>query len=92
MRTMSPYNACIKVLKELHTEHPNYTLSMHIGTALADYRDIWGISDKEMLFALDKYKAELDSNIVPETEVERIIEEGKNLDKLFTEDDEWENE
>src|SRR5450631_2637996 len=80
------YNQCLKILTELHKEHPTYGLGQHLATAFSDYGDMWGISNKEALFALEKYHAELEYNTAPENEIERIIEEGKNLDKLFLTD------
>lgn len=84
----SPYNQALHTLQELKHSHPNYRLSQHIATAFADYGNIWGISDEEILFALEKYKTELEYNIAPDQEVERIIEEGKNLTLLFDQDEE----
>lgn len=83
----SCYNQCIKLLHDLHRDYPNYTLSMHLSTALSDYGEFWGLADKELLFALEKYRAELESNIVPEKELDKIIEEGKNLETLFKTDE-----
>ena len=83
----SCYNQCIKLLHELHKEYPSIELSVHIDTALAEYDGIWGISDKELLFALEKYKSEMEFNTVPEKEIEKIIEEGKNLETMFKSDE-----
>jgi len=44
-------------------------LGRHIATALDEYGDVWGLSDREILFALEKYKAELDMD-VPHTDDE----------------------
>jgi len=80
-RKPNHYNHVIQVLQELHKLYPSYTMSMHLATALDGYRDIWGITDKELLFALEKYKAQLEME-PPHTEgdeLEGIIKEGMNL-------------
>jgi len=83
-----PYNQAIHILESLKKEYPNNTLGQHIATALGDYGDIWGLTDKEFLFALEKYRAEMEMNIVSDTEVDRVLKEGQNLDKLFQEEEE----
>lgn len=88
MKKPSYFNQCIKLLQEIHKDYPSHDLSSHIATALADYRDIWGIPDKEFLFALEKYKSELEFNTVPEKELDRIIKDGENLDTLFKDEEE----
>jgi len=84
----SPYNQCLKVLQDLYKDHPTTPISTHISTALADYSNFWGLPDKEVLYALNKYRAELEYHQTDEKELEKIIEEGKNLDKLFKEEEE----
>lgn len=87
-----PYNQMINLLQELKKDYPTYTFGQHISTALMDYRDIWGLTDKEFLFALEKYRTELEFNIVPEKEIERIITDAKNLDTIFQEEeDDYDN-
>lgn len=83
----SPYNQALHILQELKHSHPNYRLSQHIDTAFSDYTSLWGTSDEEVLFALEKYRTELEYNIASEKEVDKIIEEGKNLTLLFDQDE-----
>jgi len=81
------YNQAIHLLQDLKKERPTYTLGQHISTALADYGDAWGITDKEFVFALEKYQSELEYNTASETEVDKIVRDAQDLDKLFKEDD-----
>ena len=63
-------------------------MGRHLSTALADYGDFWGISDKELLFALSKYKSQLDMDFPHvEEEIDIIIKEGQNLDTILKEED-----
>ncbi len=80
-RKPNNYNSVIHILQELHSLYPSYTMGMHLSTALDGYHDFWGITDKELVFALQKYKAKLEMD-VPYTEgeeLEKIIEEGMHL-------------
>jgi len=84
------YNQVLKLLQELHSSYPAYNMGRHISTALADYGDFWGISDKEMLFALRKYKSQLDMDIPHSKEVEEIdliIKDAMDLDNILKEED-----
>lgn len=89
-RKPTNYSKIVKLLQELHTSYPNYNMGRHISTALADYGDFWGITDKEMLFALTKYKSQLDMD-VPHTnddeEVNEIIQEAMDLNNILKEED-----
>lgn len=87
----APYNQAIQILHDLKKEYPNNTLGQHIATALGDYGDIWGITDKEFVFALEKYKAEMEMNIISDVEVDRIMKDAQNLDKLFQEEEDYDN-
>lgn len=72
----------IKLLDQLHTKYPSYTIARNISTALSDYGDFWGMTDKEFSFALEKYMAELeldDSHIVTEEYVKHIQEDAAKL-------------
>jgi hypothetical protein len=92
MRKISDYNRVIKLLQELHSDYPDYTIAQHLATALSDYGDFWGLTDKEVLFALEKYKSELALDIqqlAPDTYVQKIVEDANNL---FGEVDEEEDE
>lgn len=92
------FNKVISLLQGLHKQFPAQPLSNHIATALSDYgkvQDLWGLSDKEILFALEKYQSTLEiENFIPtpDSELEKIIEEGKNLDKINLYEDEEEED
>lgn len=79
-------NEVLRIIGLLAKEHPSYTIAKHIFTALEEYGDPGGVTNKEFAFALEKYRAELEYHIVPEDELNQIIEEGENIDKLFKKD------
>lgn len=64
-------------------------MGRHIATALDEYGDVWGLSDRELLYAFEKYKAELDMDIphTDESEIDQIIKEGMNLENILKEED-----
>ncbi len=79
------YNDVILILVELHKNFPNYNMGRHLATALDDYKDVWGITDKELLFALNKYKTQLEldePHLTGDAELEEIIKGGMNLTML----------
>ena len=81
-RKVNYYNKALKLLQELHSEHPSYSIAQHLSTALADYGDYWGITDKEFCFALEKYQSELAldiQNIAPDDYVEKIVQDAEHL-------------
>jgi len=80
------YTEILVILKDLHLDYPSCPMSKHIATAFSEYGEIWGLSNKDLLDALRKYKNQLDLDTVPEKSIDKIIEEGKNLDKLFKKD------
>lgn len=85
------YGDIIDVLNELKVLYPSYTIGKHLSTALDDYGDIWGLSDKEVLFALTKYKAQMEMDVPHETneeEIEEILRDGMNLTLSIEEEDE----
>lgn len=79
------YKQIIEALTELKKLYPSYTIGKHLSTALDDYGDTWGLSDKEVLFALTKHKAKMELDVPHETdeeEINKIIEDGMNLSSL----------
>jgi hypothetical protein len=78
------------VLESLHKAHPTYNIGRHISTALDGYNDIWGVTDKEFLFALEKYELELNMDVdhIDQEEIEKIIKDGMNLERTLFEEEE----
>ena len=94
MKTKKPHDYfkdVITILQELKKLQPTSTLGTHIATALDDYGDIWGLTDKELVFAFTKYKAQMEMDFPRETEeeeIQKIIEDGMNLSIHDFEEDE----
>jgi hypothetical protein len=84
------YEQILSVLIELKETFPSYNLGRHLDTALNEYKDIWGMTDKEMLYALSKYKSQLTLDIPhpDESEIDKIVKEGMNLHTILQEDEE----
>ena len=89
MKKTNHHSKIIKLLQELHNSYPNYTLGRHISTALSDYGDFWGITDQEMLFALTKYKSQLEMDVPhsDEKEIDEIIKQAMDLENILKEED-----
>ncbi len=64
-------------------------MGKHLSTALDGYGDVWGITDRELLFALERYKAQLEMDIphTDDDELDQIIKDGMNLDDILKEED-----
>jgi hypothetical protein len=90
MSKKTHYQKALQTLQELNKSFPTYNLGRHLSTALSDYGDIWGMTDKELAFALDKYKTELEMDVphTDEKELDKIIKEGMDLDNILKEDEE----
>ena len=78
------------MLESLHKAHPTYNIGRHISTALDGYNDVWGVTDKEFLFALEKYELALNMDIdyIDQEEIEKIIKDGMNLERTLFEEEE----
>lgn len=77
------FGQIVDILKSLKAKYPNQGVGQHLSMALAEYPNYWGMSDKEFLFAMQKYKFELDENILPpEQEIEKIVEESSSIESL----------
>ena len=72
----------IALLRELKSKYPNQGLGRHISLALSDYADGWDISDKEFAFALEKYRAELELNTVPDIDIQKLVKESSTYESL----------
>lgn len=84
------YEQILSILIELKEAFPSYNLGRHLDTALNEYKDIWGMTDKEMLYALSKYKSQLTLDIPhpDESEIDKIVKDAMNLDTILQEDEE----
>jgi hypothetical protein len=83
------YRQILQILERLRKAHPTYNIGRHISTALDGYDDIWGVSDKEFLFALEKYELELNMDVdhIDQEEIDKIIKDGMNLERMFEEEE-----
>lgn len=95
MSKINYYNRAIKLLQELHKDYPLYAIAQHLSTALADYGDFWGMTDKEFCFALEKYQKELAldrDTVVSDEYIKRIQEDAMNLSHIFDKEESEEDE
>ena len=83
------YTQIIGLLKELQKAFPKYNLGKHLSTALEGSGDVWGMSDKELLHLLHKYKTELELDMPHsnDQEIDDIIKNGMNLNNMFEEEE-----
>ena len=83
------YNKVLHILQELHTAYPQYNMGKHLATVIDECGNIWGVTDKELAYALVKYKGQLEMDVkhIDEREIDDIINDGLNLDKLFKEEE-----
>jgi len=76
------------VLESLHKAHPFYNMGQHLSTAV-DGSELWGVTDKELLLALEKYEVNLEMDVNHnEEEIEEIIKDGMNLERTLFEEEE----
>jgi hypothetical protein len=87
MRHPNYYKQIIHALERLQKAHPKYNMGRHLSTAI-DGSDLWGVSDKELLLALQKYEIELNMDIDHEDEIDEIIKDGMNLERMFLDEEE----
>jgi hypothetical protein len=89
MGTTNYHRKIIQVLERLHKAHPTYNLGKHLSTAIDD-SELWGITDKELFLSLQRYESSLtmDKDHIDEEEIDEIIKDGMNLERMFLEEDE----
>ena len=83
------FKSIINLLKDLNTKFPDQNLTRHIVDATTEYHNLWLMPNSELEFALTKYKAELDLNIVDEKEVDKIYKDGLDLENSFNDEEEY---
>lgn len=91
MKPSSSYEQILSVLVELKEAFPSYNMGRHLDTALNEYKDIWGMTDKEMLYALNRYKSQLTLDIPhtpDDSEIDKIVKDAMNLSTILQEDEE----
>ena len=91
-RKLKPhFTQIISLLNDLHKSFPTYNMGRHLSTALEGYGDVWGMTDKELLYALNKYKIELDLDMPHslDVDIEDIIQQGLDLDNILDEEEEY---
>jgi hypothetical protein len=83
------YNKVLHILQELHTAYPQYNMGKHLATVLDECGNLWGVSDKELAYSFIKYKGQLEMDVkhMDDSEIDEIIQDGLNLDKLFKEEE-----
>lgn len=69
----------VDVLKRIVKNYPQQSLTSHLSIALQDYLNLDIISDKELLYLLEKYECEKELDLNP-TDINKVIDEGLNLD------------
>jgi hypothetical protein len=84
------YRQILQILERLRKAHPTYNIGRHISTALDGYDDVWGVTDREFLFALEKYELALNIDVdhIDQEEIDKIIKDGMNLERTLFEEEE----
>ena len=82
------YNRVLHILQQLHTAFPNYNMGKHLATVVDECGNLWGLTDKELAYALAKYKSQLEIDVPhdDEKDIDKIIKEGLDLDNILKED------
>jgi len=60
MKQPNYYSTIITTLASLKELHPTYNMGRHLSTVLDECGDVWGLSDRELSFALSKYAKQLE--------------------------------
>jgi len=91
MNKKDNFKLIITKLEELHKKHPRYSFGSIISIAFSDYGDIWGVSDKESIFALEKYEAELEldeeDKIASPEYLSSLYKDIENFDNILDEEE-----
>ena len=88
MKQPNYYHQILQTLKRLNKAHNTYNMGRHISTAI-DGSELWGVTDKELFFSLQRYEASLEMDVNHnEEEIEAIIKDGMNLERTLFEEEE----
>jgi len=82
------YTETLKLLTELHKQHPTYNMGKHISTATDEYGNIWSMNDKSLYEAIKKYSDTLQYDTQPEPSIEAIIADAVDL-RIGDEEDDY---
>lgn len=88
------YLEALQILRDLSKAFPSYNMGRHLATALDQYSDVWGVTDKELVYALKIYKTQLEldePHLQQDEDLSDIIRGGMNL-TLIDEDEYLEKE
>ena len=84
MKKPTQYIEALEILKELKNSNPSYTLGQHIASIVYEYGDVWSVSDKEFLFALQKYKSSLELDFHhSSSDINDIINDAMDLENIL---------
>lgn len=61
-------------------------MGRHLATAMDEYGDLWGVTDNEMVFALLKYKSQLEMDVPHAEDSEEIYNDALDLDNILKEE------
>ncbi len=92
MRTINYKRKFGKLMEELIRDYPSFSLGRHLSTALSDYGDFWGISDKSLCDAIEEYQKKLAldiTDIAPDEFVYRIQQDAEHLFDLTDEEQDY---
>ncbi|HOV34633.1 MAG TPA: hypothetical protein PLS56_01415 [Candidatus Dojkabacteria bacterium] len=81
----------LKIWGSLFSDHPEIPIGRHLEMAFADYKNPSEYSEKEIVYALEKYQKEVDLdilNIAPDDYVKKIQEDAEHLFDPLEEDEE----
>lgn len=85
------FRSILLKLEELHKLHPTYSYGHIHSLAFSDYNDTFNLSDKECLFALDKYECELelDGDMITSPDyIAKLYKDVENFDSILDEEEE----
>lgn len=89
MKKPTHYLDALNILRELKLSHPTTTLGQILSSIVYEYNDVWGLSDREFLFALEKYKASLELDFEhSSSDIEDIVKQGMDLKNILNEEEE----
>lgn len=86
------YGRILVILHRLKELYPTYNLGRHLSTVLDDCGDVWGITDHALLLELQKYKRQLEIDVIHDDDIDKIINDGMHLYNVVHNDEEEETD